>query len=141
MRAYTYVTIGYTTRRWSIAVQLWAQARTRLDRHQGKESNDRGIRRAHGHVDRRQCRCDGLDRRPRPGDIEITLSERIVDLVEAVYPGPRGLTSPQGPQGLPGVNAVNAVASYLVDHGSETCTGSTCPSAAITKVENDHSRA
>lgn len=84
---------------------------------------------------------DRLDRRPRPGDIEITLSERIVDLVEAVYPGPRGLTSPQGPQGLPGVNAVNAVASYLVDHGSETCTGSTCPSAAITKVENDHSRA
>lgn len=45
------------------------------------------------------------------------MSEQIVDLIEAVYPGPRGLTGPQGPQGLPGVNAVNndeAVASLFL---------------------------
>lgn len=51
------------------------------------------------------------------------MSEQIVDLIEAVYPGPRGLTGPQGPQGLPGVNAVNndeAVASYIGSEGSGT---------------------
>lgn len=45
------------------------------------------------------------------------MSEQIVDLIEAVYPGPRGLTGPQGPQGLPGVNAVDndeAVAAYVL---------------------------
>lgn len=42
------------------------------------------------------------------------MSEQIVDLIEAVYPGPRG---------LPGVNAVNndeAVASYIGSEGSGT---------------------
>lgn len=51
------------------------------------------------------------------------MSEQIVDLIEAVYPGPRSLTGPQGPQGLPGVNAVDndeAVASYVTDPGSMT---------------------
>lgn len=51
------------------------------------------------------------------------MSEQIVDLIEAVMPGPRGLIGPQGPQGLPGVNAVDndeAVASYVTDPGSMT---------------------
>lgn len=51
------------------------------------------------------------------------MSEQIIDLIEAVMPGPRGLTGPQGPQGLPGVNAVDndeAVASYITDPGSMT---------------------
>lgn len=44
------------------------------------------------------------------------MSEQIVDLIESVMPGPRGLRGPEGPRGLPGVNAVpadEAVASYL----------------------------
>ena len=45
------------------------------------------------------------------------MSEQIVDLIEAVMPGPRGLMGPQGPQGLPGVDAVpadEAVAAYVL---------------------------
>ena len=45
------------------------------------------------------------------------MSEQIVDLIEAVMPGPRGLMGSQGPQGLPGVDAVpadEAVAAYVL---------------------------
>lgn len=51
------------------------------------------------------------------------MSEQIVDLMEAVMPGPRGETGPQGPQGLPGVDAVpadEAVAGYVTGPESST---------------------
>lgn len=51
------------------------------------------------------------------------MSEQIVDLVEAVMPGPRGVTGPQGPQGLPGADAVpadEAVAGYVAGPESST---------------------
>lgn len=50
------------------------------------------------------------------------MSEQIVDLSEAVMPGPRGVGS-IGPRGLPGVNAVpadEAVAGYIAAEGSRT---------------------
>ena len=61
--------------------------------------------------------------RPHPHEGRCEVSEQIVDLIEAVMPGPRGLTGPQGPQGLPGVNAVDndeAVASYIGSERSGT---------------------
>lgn len=53
------------------------------------------------------------------------MSEQIVDLIEGVMPGPRGVVGPRGEQGLPGVNAVpadSAVAGYI--HADESATRS-----------------
>lgn len=44
------------------------------------------------------------------------MTDQIIDLQEAVMPGPRGYQGPRGEQGLPGVNAVpadDAVAGYI----------------------------
>lgn len=44
------------------------------------------------------------------------MTEQIVDLIDGVMPGPRGLVGPRGEQGLPGVNALpadDAVAGYI----------------------------
>ena len=51
------------------------------------------------------------------------MPEQIVDLIEAVMPGPQGVQGPQGAQGLPGVNGVEndqAVAGYVISRGSHT---------------------
>lgn len=34
------------------------------------------------------------------------MTEQIVDLIEGVMPGPRGIPGPKGDQGLPGTGAV-----------------------------------
>lgn len=44
------------------------------------------------------------------------MTDQIVDLIEAVMPGPQGAQGPQGVQGLPGTGAVpadEAVAAYI----------------------------
>lgn len=51
------------------------------------------------------------------------MTDQIIDLQEAVMPGPRGMQGPRGEQGLPGVNAVEndeAVAGYIASSGSQT---------------------
>lgn len=53
------------------------------------------------------------------------MTEQIVDLIDGVMPGPRGVVGPRGEQGLPGVNAVpadSAVAGYI--HADESATRS-----------------
>ena len=49
------------------------------------------------------------------------MTEQIVDLIEGVMPGPRGLPGPKGDQGLPGMGAVpadEAVAGYVSTSGA-----------------------
>lgn len=49
------------------------------------------------------------------------MTDQIVDLIEAVMPGPQGAQGPQGVQGLPGTGAVpadEAVAGYVGTSGS-----------------------
>lgn len=49
------------------------------------------------------------------------MTEQIVDLIEGVMPGPRGIPGPKGDQGLPGTGAVpadEAVAGYVGTSGS-----------------------
>lgn len=51
------------------------------------------------------------------------MTDQIIDLQEAVMPGPRGYQGPRGEQGLPGVNAVSndeAIAAYIASSGSQT---------------------
>ena len=49
--------------------------------------------------------------------------DQIIDLLEAVMPGPRGDQGPRGEQGLPGVNAVSndeAIAAAIASDASAT---------------------
>lgn len=51
------------------------------------------------------------------------MTDQIIDLQEAVMPGPRGYQGPRGDQGLPGVNAVSndeAIAACIASDSSAT---------------------
>ena len=51
------------------------------------------------------------------------MTDQIIDLLEAVMPGPRGYQGPRGEQGLPGVNAVSndeAIAAAISSDASAT---------------------